>query len=62
MQYATERKGWPIAEWGKANYGFSRSFSYKLVAEGKVRTAKILGTSRTIVTREADEEFRRNLD
>ncbi len=62
MQHAVKqinRVGWGPGEWGE-RYGFSRSFVYKLINEGKLTACKI--NARTVITVEADEAFRKTLN
>ena len=59
---ATDRAGWRIPEWG-ARYGLSRSTAYKLIKEGNgPRVARVPGVDKSIITVEADAEWRAKLD
>jgi hypothetical protein len=55
---ATERKGWPVREWGEL-YGFGRTKAYQLIKSGQGPRTIRPGGGFEIVTVEADEEWRR---
>lgn len=58
----TDRAGWSVAEWG-TRYGLSRAAAYKIVKEGNgPRITTIPGTTKRIVTLEADAEYRSRLN
>lgn len=57
-----ERAGWTIPNWGR-RYDLPRSTSYFVIKSGKgPRTTKIPGTNKTIVTVEADAEWRKQME
>lgn len=59
---STDRAGWGITEWG-ARYGFSKATSYRVIKAGNgPRTSFVPGTTKQIITREADEEWRARLN
>ena len=57
--HLNNRPAWSVTEWG-SRYGFSRSLAYRLIREGEVMAVKV--GNRTLITKEADEAFRRRLN
>jgi len=62
MTDLTERAGWTIPNWGK-RYDFPRSTAYALIKSGNgPRVTKIPGMNKSIITVEADAEWRAKLE
>ena len=47
------RAGWPINTWRQEAGGFSRAFTYELINDGKIETAKV-GGRRVVLTSPRD--------
>jgi len=59
---SNDRVGWSIPEWG-ARYGYSRAFSYRIAKSPHgPRVTNVPGTTKNIVTIEADAEYRAQLN
>jgi hypothetical protein len=55
-----DRVGWPLNTWRKEAGGFSRGFTYQLVNQGKIETAKVGG--RRIILTPPRDFLRRHLE